>query len=98
MAEIYSPPQFMAAAKLLPDLGCNPGFALDATVTDEFGTPWNFDDASQRRRAREGVERYRPLLLVGSPCVRPSALGRGSATGSATQLVKKEYSRAMVYI
>ena len=67
LAEIYSSPRVTAAAKLLPEFGYNPGFAFDSTVNDEFGNPLNFEDASQRRRAREHVERDRPLLLIGSP-------------------------------
>ena len=32
VSEIYSPPRVTAAAKLLPELKCIPGFALDLTV------------------------------------------------------------------
>ena len=43
VSEIYSPPRVAAAAKLLPSLGCLPGFSLDLTTCDENGHPWDFD-------------------------------------------------------
>ena len=73
-AEIYSPPRATAAAKLSPELGCIPGLKFDITVRNEFGNLWSFGDASQRRGARERVERHRPLILVASPmCTALSA-------------------------
>ena len=39
VSEIYSPPRVTAAAKLLPSLGCVPGFAMDLTTLDEHGAP-----------------------------------------------------------
>jgi hypothetical protein len=77
VSEIYSPPRVSAAAKLLPEPRCVPGFALDLTTKDEFGQPWNFDDERQRRRAREMIEAQRPMLLIGSPmCTAFSAWQR----------------------
>ena len=48
VAEISSQPRAAAAAELLPELGCIPGFAIDITVNDEFGNSGNFDEASQQ--------------------------------------------------
>ena len=67
VSEIYSPPRVTAATKLLPELRCVPGFALDLTVKDEDGRPWDFDVAENCQRAREMVLTQRPMLLVGSP-------------------------------
>ena len=39
VSEIYSPPRVTAALKLLPSLGCVPGFAMDLTTVDEHGNP-----------------------------------------------------------
>ena len=56
-----------AAAELLPELRCVPGFALDLTVANEQGEPWDFDIAENRRKARAMVLEQKPMLLVGSP-------------------------------
>ena len=55
VSEIYSPPRVTAAIKLLPELRCIPGFALDLTTTDTEGRPWDFDDYETRERARKIV-------------------------------------------
>ena len=39
VSEIYSPPRVTAATKLLPELKCVPGFALDLIVNKEDGKP-----------------------------------------------------------
>ena len=44
VSETYFPPRVTAATKLLHELRCVPGFALDLTTTDERGGPWNFDE------------------------------------------------------
>ena len=67
VSEIYSPPRVTAAAKLLPELRCVPGFAIDLTVEDEHGRPWDFDIADNRRRARQMAIEQKPMLLIGSP-------------------------------
>eukprot|EP00972_Heterocapsa_arctica_P089953 13270916-Heterocapsa_arctica.AAC.1 len=41
--EIYSPPRITSMTKSKPNLGTNPGFALDLTTLDEFGNSWDFD-------------------------------------------------------
>ena len=51
VSEIYSPPRVTRAARLLPHLGITPGFALDLTVNDEDGTPWDFDKVEKRNKA-----------------------------------------------
>ena len=51
VSEIYSPPRVTKAARMLPHLGISAGFALDLTVNDEDGKPWDFDDAQQRNKA-----------------------------------------------
>ena len=99
VSEIYSPPRVTAAAKLLPELRCVPGFALDLTTKDEFGQPWNFDDERQRRRAREMIEAQRPMLLIGSPmCTAFSAWQFINHKKRDPTVVSREYVRAMVHI
>ena len=65
--EIYSPPRVTAAARILPELRCIPGFALDLATLDENCNSWDFDDPEQRKRAKARVEKERPMLLVGGP-------------------------------
>ena len=99
VSEIHSPPRATAAAKLLPELRCVPGFALDLTVKDENGMAWDFDVAENRRRARERVEVEKPLLLVGSPmCTAFSAWQHLNKTRRDPTVVSREYVRAMVHI
>ena len=42
VSEIYSPPRVTALAKMLPSLGMIPGFAMDITVNDKNGNPYDF--------------------------------------------------------
>ena len=64
VSEIYSPPRVTAAAKLLPELRCVPGFALDLTVDNDRGEPWDFDIAENRRKARAMVVEQKPMTAV----------------------------------
>ena len=99
VSEIYSPPRVTAAAKLLPELRCVPGFALDLTTVDESGRPWDFDIADNRKRAREMVLSQKPMLLIGSPmCTAFSALQNLNRNKRDPSVVSKEYIRAMVHI
>ena len=77
IAEIYSPPRVTEAAKLLPGLGCIPGFALDLTTVDENGAPWDFDKPEQRKKAWDLLKEKSPMLLIGTPmCTAFSAWQR----------------------
>ena len=88
-----------AATKLLPELRCVPGFALDLTVQDEDGRPWEFDIAENRQRAREMVLMQRPMLLVGSPmCTAFSTWQYINRQKRDPSVVSREYVRAMVHI
>lgn len=98
VSEIYSPPRVTAAAKLFPELRCVPGFAMDRTTNDEHGRPWDFDDARQRRRARELLEAQRPMLLVGSPmCTAFSAWQHTNNKKRDPTVVSREYVRHGAY-
>ena len=99
LAEIYSPPRISAAAKLLPSLGCLPGFALDLTTNDENGCPWNFDKVEQRRKAWELLERERPMLLVGTPmCTAFSTWQAINDLKRDPEEVNREKIKAMVHL
>ena len=50
VSEIYSPPRVTHAARLLKKLGISPGFALDITVMDDEGNPWNFSKQEQKEK------------------------------------------------
>ena len=72
VAEIYSPPRITELAKEFDML---PGFALDITVNDYDGKPWDFDNMMMRKRCKNKIRTERPHLLVGSPmCTVFSAL------------------------
>ena len=99
VSNTYSPPRVTAAAKLLPSLGCVPGFAMDLTTLDEHGDPWDFDVPEQRLRARERIELEKPMLLIGSPmCTAFSAWQRINNKKRNPDIVSREYVRAMIHI
>ena len=44
-----------------------PGLALDLTVKDEQGNPWDFHDPEKRRKAEKIIDAEKPMLLIGTP-------------------------------
>ena len=75
IAEVYSPPRVTAAAGRLPKYGLQPGLALDITVNDETGQPYDFSIKDQRTKAELLIEEQQPMLLIGSPmCTAFSAI------------------------
>ena len=67
IAEVYSPPRITDAARRLPHDGPGPGSALDITINDATGKPWDFSLKEQRDQAERLLDDQRPLLLIGSP-------------------------------
>ena len=67
MLSFYSPPRISALAKELPNYGIAPGLALDLTVPDENGEPWDFSRPAMRAKAERLLEQQQPTLLVGTP-------------------------------
>ena len=65
MSEFYSPPRISALAKELPSYGIAPGLALDLTVPDENGEPWDFSRPSMRAKAEKLLDVQEPTRLVG---------------------------------
>ena len=100
LSEIYSPPRVTAAAtKLLPELRCIPGFALDLTTVDDQGRRWNFDDKDTRERARALVRLQKPMLLVGSPmCTAFSSWQHINNKIRDPVVVAREMEQARVHI
>ena len=68
ISEIYSPPRI---TRLCKQHGLKASTAYDATVCDENGLPWNFDDPQHRKRAKRRIIQEQPALLVGSPMCTP---------------------------
>ena len=52
---------------MLPKLGISPGFALDLTVDDEDGLPWDFTNEDKKSKAIGLTIETEPDLVVGSP-------------------------------
>ena len=67
IAEFYSLPRISALAKELPSYGIAPGLALDLTVPDENGEPWDFSRPSMRAKPEELLDLQKPTVLVGTP-------------------------------
>ena len=66
VSEIYSPPRITRAARILTKLGITPGFALDITVEDSDGKPWDFTKQEKEDKATELVVDTELDLVVGS--------------------------------
>ena len=67
IAEFYSPPRVSALARDMPSYGIAPGLALDLTVPDENGEPWDFSRRSMRVKAERLLDEQAPTLLIGTP-------------------------------
>lgn len=67
VSEVYSPPRVTKAARILKRLGITPVFAMDITVNDEDGNPWDFENEAQQAKAHKRLIDTEPDLLVGSP-------------------------------
>ena len=69
IAEVYSLPR---VTKIASDMGLRPAWALDLTQTDpEDGLPWDFSSEAKRRRARQLLEKDKPLMLIACPMCGP---------------------------
>ena len=64
VAEVYSPPRVTARAQFH---GLEGGVALDLTVLNDHGKPWDFSLEENRKAARNLIADTQPYLLVGSP-------------------------------
>ena len=71
ISEVYSAPRVTEMARRLPKYGLGPGLALDFTVNDEDGRPFNFNDKRQREKAERMLEDQQPFILIGSPPCTP---------------------------
>ena len=68
VSEVYSPPRVTARAQFH---GIEGGVALDLTVNDEKGIPWDFSIPERRAAARKLLAETKPYLLIGSPPCTP---------------------------
>ena len=72
VAEVYSPPGIV---KMANKMGFRGGWSLDLTANDDYGMPWDFNDARMRRRAISKIVKDKPLVLIGSPmCTEYSSM------------------------
>jgi molybdopterin-biosynthesis enzyme MoeA-like protein len=72
VSEMYSPPRVTAELKRSQHLYRHliPGFALDLTVLDEDGVPWDFNSLDKREKARRIVREQKPSMVIGSPACK----------------------------
>ena len=91
VAEMYSAPRVTAALKGLPGLNLIPGFALDLTTCDEEGNAWDFMGPAMRQKARDLIDREKPMFIIGSPqCTAYSTFQQLNNTYRDPITVKKE--------
>ena len=99
VSEIYSAPRVTAMAKRRSRLGVIPGIALDLTVHDEDGKPWDFNDPQQRRNAEQLLDEQRPLLLIGTPmCTAFSNIQNLNKASRDPEVVRAELEKARVHL
>ena len=67
VSEIYSPPRVTRTAKMMPEYGILPGFALDLTTYNKDGVAWGFTKNEHRNEARKKVHTEEPMFIIGSP-------------------------------
>ena len=67
VAEVYSAPRVAAAAGRLPKYAMMPGLALDITIDDDTGQPYEFGIKAQCNKAEHLIDVQQPVLLIGSP-------------------------------
>ena len=84
-------PRVTAAARRLPQYGLEPGLALDITVDDDTGKPFDFGRREQRQKAEAMVDAQKSLLLIGSPmCIAFSAIQAISRARRDPKVVARE--------
>ena len=82
VSEVYSPPRITREIARTRPAHLSPGLALDLTVNDpDDGKPWDFSIPAKRIKARQLLQRTKPMLLIGSPmCTAFSTWQRLNAT------------------
>ena len=99
VAEVYSPPRVTAAAGRLPKYGLQPGLALDITVDDDTGKPYDFSIKSQREKAERKLDEQQPLLLIGTPmCTAFSAIQAINNCKRDPQIVAREQAAGRLHL
>ena len=92
VCELDSPPR---VAPHVAGEGVGHEWSLDLTTTDSQGRAWDFDDESSRQRARDLVNKTRPLLLIGSPmCTWFSTLRNLNKGRVSAKDFEKKFKRA----
>ena len=79
LAEVYSAPRVTAAAGPLPKYGLMPALALDITVDDDTGQPYDFSVKAQLDKAEVVIDAQQPVLLIGSPMCTSFSLATNKA-------------------
>ena len=99
MADIYSPPRVTAAARRLPKYGPEPGLALDITIGDGTGKPFDFSRREQRQKVEAMIDARKPLLLIGSPmCTAFSAIQAINRARRDPEVVARELTNGRLHL
>ena len=99
VSEVYSAPRVTEAAQRHPRPGLSPGLALDLTVRDDDGRPWDFNDPEQRRQAEKLIDEKNPLIFISSPmCTVFWHIQNSNKANRDPKVVEHEVVRARVHI
>jgi len=100
VSEIYSPPRVTELLRKTRSKHLMAGFALDLTVLDDDGLPWDFSEEAKRQKARRLVREQRPYMLIGSPaCTAFSTwMYRNEAKSRDVAAIRRAKIRAIVHM
>ena len=101
VSEIWSPPRITRLLSRMPTSALVPGFALDLTVDDENGEPWDLDCIDKRTKARLLVKSQKPKFLILSPmCTAFCTWQALNAVRHAKDpdAIRREKMRALVHL
>ena len=96
VGEVYSPPRVTARSS---QFGVKPHFALDLTVDDDDGKPWDFSVPAKREKAKALVKLLKPYFLVGSPpCTAFSQLMNLNYANMSQQQISDMLTNAIAHV
>ena len=96
VAEVYSPPRVVEAAKAM---GLRGGWSLDLTTQDVDGSAWDFNKLHMRNRAVHKVLTDKPLVLIGNPmCTAFSAMNHINYAKMSPEEVERRLAYARKHL
>ena len=97
--EVYSPPRVTKMLSHMSNHGLMPGLAMDITVLDDEGEPWDFNLEKKKTKALAKIREEKPLFLIGSPvCTAWCSWQALNATRRDPEVVKQDLRMARAHL